>query len=136
MVQRDAAADAYLLLQDDAVMFDHGNVREYLESCLWFDERPGLVSLYCPQPYTVLEPGWHVLPKTWVWGALAFVFPRSLAREFVRHPDVVSHRWNGISAGRAQVDILIGDDARKSLGDVAYFEHGCGGCVQNFATPG
>ena len=114
LVQRDPGADVYLLLQDDAVLFDRGNLREYLESALWPGSTPGLVSLYCSQAYTIWEPGWHARHEPWVWGALAFVFPRQLVRQFISDPDIISHRWSGAFDGRSQVDVLIGEWAAKS----------------------
>ena len=109
LVQSQPEAEAYLLLQDDAVLYDRGNLREYLESALWPGTEPSLVSLYCSQAYTVLQPGWHALPDRWVWGALAFVFPRELARQFLSDPGVLAHRWSGSHGGRSQVDVLIGE---------------------------
>lgn len=109
MVQSNPSADAYLVLQDDAVLFDRGDLRTYLEATLWPGEQLGLVSLYCPQAYTVFEPGWHELARPWFWGALAFVFPRELAREFIGNRDVIAHRWAGPNNGQAQVDVLIGE---------------------------
>jgi hypothetical protein len=108
MIQRDPKADAYLLLQDDAVLFDRVDLREYLETVLWPGDRPGIVSLFCSQAYNRTQPGWHALAEPWVWGALAFVFPRELAIEFVIDPAVVSHRWTGIRDGRVQIDVLVG----------------------------
>ena len=113
LVQSQPEADAYLLLQDDAVLYDRGNLREYLESALWPASEPSLVSLYCSQAYTVLEPGWRRLPERFVWGALAFVFPRALARQFVGDPEVLAHRWNGPHNGLRQVDVMIGQWAES-----------------------
>ena len=109
LVQSQPEADAYLILQDDAVLYDRGNLREYLESALWPGDKPSLVSLYCSQAYTVLEPGWRALRQQWVWGALAFVFPRELAREFLSDPEVMAHRWSDSGNGLRHVDLLIGE---------------------------
>lgn len=113
LIQRDPEADAYVLFQDDAVLYDRGHLREYLESVLWPGSQRGLVSLYCSQAYNSTQPGWHQPAQQWVWGALGFVFPRELAREFVTDPTVCAHRWNGPRDGRAMVDVLIGDWARE-----------------------
>ncbi|MDB5388806.1 MAG: hypothetical protein JWM11_4452 [Planctomycetaceae bacterium] len=108
MIQRDPHVDAYLLLQDDAFLYDRGNLREYLEAALWPGDCPGIVSLYCPQPYNRTEPGWHTRSEPWVWGAQAFLFSPAAAREFVSSPEVISHRWTGHYEGRVQVDVLLG----------------------------
>lgn len=120
MVLREPAADAYLLLQDDAVLYDRGDLREYLEATLWPGERESIVSLYCPKPYTILEPGWRTLPHPWVWGALAFVFPHELAQQFISNQDVIAHRGIGPYEGRAQVDVLIGEWAATHGHAVVY----------------
>ena len=109
LVQSQPEADAYVLLQDDAAMYDRGNLREYLESVLWPGNKPSLVSLYCSEAYTVLEPGWRALSRQWIWGALAFVFPRELAREFLTDPQVMAHRWSNTGNGLSHVDVLIGE---------------------------
>lgn len=109
LIQRDPHADAYVLFQDDAVLYDRGNLREYLETVLWPGADRGLVSLYCSQAYNSTQPGWHQLVQRWVWGALGIIFPRELAREFVTDPMVCAHRWNGPREGRSMVDVLIGD---------------------------
>lgn len=108
MVLRDPYADAYFLVQDDALLYDRANMREFLESMLWPGDKPSLVSLYCSQAYSATSPGWHVLNRRWIWGALAFIFPRQLAREFISDPMVLRHRWKTSANGRAQVDVLIG----------------------------
>src|SRR5262245_25916710 len=45
LVQTHPQADAFMLLQDDAYLYDTDNVREYLEQVLWPGPEPGLVSL-------------------------------------------------------------------------------------------
>jgi hypothetical protein len=46
LYERDAGADAYLIVQDDVVF--SRNVRRYLEQVLWPADRLGVVSLYEP----------------------------------------------------------------------------------------
>lgn len=120
LVQRDPQADAYVLFQDDAVLYDRGNLREYLESVLWPGNCRGLVSLYCSQAYNLTQPGWHQLGQRWLWGALGFIFPRELARAFVTDPNVCAHRWNGPHDGRTMVDGLIGEWARTHGHSISY----------------
>jgi hypothetical protein len=110
---RQPNADAYLILQDDALLYDGENVRAYLEETLWPGDRPALVSLYCPQPYTAKRFGWQRFRKSWVWGALAFVFPRATARAYLRDCAVCQHRWRSAAGGLSQIDVVIGWWARR-----------------------
>jgi hypothetical protein len=110
---RQPDADAYLIVQDDALMYDGENVRAYLEKTLWPEGRSPLVSLYCPEPYTAEQYGWHRYHKGWVWGALALVFPRSIAQAYLRDRVVCEHRWRSSSGGRTQIDVLLGWWARR-----------------------
>jgi hypothetical protein len=56
---REPQADAYLMVQDDALFYDREDLREYLEAALWPDGPVGAVSLYCPMAYTQPRSGWH-----------------------------------------------------------------------------
>ncbi len=105
---RQPEADVYMILQDDALLFHHPQLREYLEEILWPGDRPGLVSLYCARDYTQGQSGWHELPMQWVWGALAFLFPAEVARQFLRDPQVQAHRKTGQSGGLSGIDLVIG----------------------------
>ncbi len=108
LLLRVPEADAYLVAQDD-LLFPRGvNVREYLEAVLWPGHKPGLVSLYCSSAYTKDEPGWYTHNGLWLWGALAFVFSRELAREFVTDLRVFDHRRARLNEGLANIDIVIG----------------------------
>ena len=49
MVMREPWAEAYLLVQDDAVLAR--NVREFLERELWPSPNVRAVSIYCPSHY-------------------------------------------------------------------------------------
>jgi hypothetical protein len=106
-------ADAFLILQDDALIYDGENVREYLEQALWPGDRLPVVSLYCPAPYTARRYGWHAYRKAWVWGALALVFPRAVVQTYLRDRSVCRHRWRSGSGGLAQIDTLLGWWARR-----------------------
>jgi hypothetical protein len=108
LLMRQPDADAVMIVQDDALFPQSGGVRLYLEETLWPGRRAGLVSLYCSSAYTKPDPGWYAHPALWVWGALAFVFPRDLAREFVVDPQVFAHRWDPVTGGRANIDYVIG----------------------------
>jgi hypothetical protein len=105
---RQPDADAYLIVQDDALIYDRENVREYLEEALWPAGRPGVVSLYCPAPYTAKRAGWRRYRKSWVWGALALVFPRITLQRYLRDRSIAEHRWRSKDEGLAQIDALLG----------------------------
>jgi hypothetical protein len=113
LLLRSPDADAFLIAQDDVVFPGGINVREYLEAALWPGERPGLVSLYCSSAYTKDAPGWYLHKGLWVWGALAMVFPRELAREFVLDGRVFNHRRDRLNNGLANIDLVIGTWAMR-----------------------
>lgn len=114
-------ADAYLLSQDDVVFCDGVDAREYLEDhILWPGESPAIVSLYCPTPYTRERNGWHVLEEQWVWGALAFVFPRDIARRIISDEGIHQHRWSNERNGKALIDVAIGEWAARNNVPVYY----------------
>jgi hypothetical protein len=106
-------ADAYLMAQDDAIFYGRQDVRAYLEQVLWPGDRPGLVSLYCSSAYTRPVAGWHLHRGLWVWGAVAFIFPRELAKQFITDPTVFEHRWSDREHGLAGIDAVIGDWAER-----------------------
>jgi hypothetical protein len=113
LLLREPRADAFLLVQDDSLFYGDEPLRPYLESeVLWpdrgDDRGPGIVSLYCSAAYTKPRPGWHAIRELWGWGALAFIFPNHLAREFLLDRSVFDHRWTGRSHGLAHIDVVIG----------------------------
>jgi hypothetical protein len=110
---RQPDADAYLILQDDALIYDGENVRAYLEETLWPGGQLPVVSLYCPEPYTAKRYGWHRYRKSWVWGALALVFPRATVQAYLRDRGVCQHRWRSGAGGLSQIDVVIGWWARR-----------------------
>jgi hypothetical protein len=113
LLLRRPEADAYLMVQDDALFADGGGLREYLEQILWPGESPCLVSLYTSSSYTAPRDGWRNLPETWFWGAVAFVFPKALALAFLTDPEVVAYRGNPVNGGLAGIDLVIGDWAAR-----------------------
>jgi hypothetical protein len=108
LVMRNPIADAYLLIQDDAVMCRDSTLRAYLESALWPNGRPGIASLYCSSAYTGSRPGWYRQRRVWRWGALAFVFSRRAAHRFLRNRYVISHRRLPEPNGCANIDGVVG----------------------------
>jgi hypothetical protein len=107
LMMRQPHADAYMIVQDDVVMFRHSDLRVYLESILWPDQRPGIVSLFCSRAYAQSNPGWHKLEKNLVWGGPALIFSQEAAIQVVSDLQVVRHRFQG-ERGLANIDGLIG----------------------------
>jgi hypothetical protein len=105
---RQPDADAYVMFQDDAIVYDGENVREYLEETLWPAGAAPIVSLYCPGIYNATRYGWHRFWRSWVWGAQAFVFSRDAARRYLRSRRICQHRWRSAQGGLAQIDTLLG----------------------------
>jgi hypothetical protein len=97
-----------MLLQDDALLYDGENVREYLERTLWPGGAAPLVSLFCPAPYTARQFGWHRFRRPWVWGAQALVFSRDVAQRYLTDPRVCWHRWRSAAGGLTQIDVVLG----------------------------
>jgi hypothetical protein len=109
LLLREPQADAYLMVQDDALFFAHGGLRSYLEDCvLWPGRGEGVVSLFCSRADTPDQPGWTRHRGVWVWCALAFVFSRSSAQRFLADPDVMGHRWTAARNPMADIDWRIG----------------------------
>jgi hypothetical protein len=108
LVLRHPDVDAYFMVQDDVVFYDRQDLRAYLEDVLWPTDPPGVISLYCSAAYTRPDSGWFSPPERWVWGALAFIFPKELARAFVADPHVLAHRWSHPTHGLRAIDGLIG----------------------------
>ncbi len=106
LMMRMPDADAYLIVQDDVVFFEHPLTRSYLESVLWIDQRPGIVSLYCSRAYSQECRGWHRLDQNLVWGGQALVFSRSALIQLVSDLEVVRHRFS--EGGLANIDGVIG----------------------------
>jgi hypothetical protein len=107
LLMREPEADAFMLVQDDVVFDDRHDLRSYLAEILWPADPIAAVSLYCSKAYTRPVSGWHELETRWIWGALAFVFPRESAKRFVTDPLVFEHRSNP-TEGLVNIDILIG----------------------------
>jgi hypothetical protein len=93
LLMRHPHADAYMILQDDVLLFDRENLRAYLEEVLWPASSTVLVSLYCSLADSRPESGWYRRRRGWVAGAHAFLFPPQLAKAFVTDQSVFAHRW-------------------------------------------
>jgi hypothetical protein len=90
LILQQPDADAYVVLQDDVVLFDRESLREHLERVLWPGDHPGLVSLF----YTGLDSanGWFEAKGAWHFSAQGFIFPPGAARAFLSDADV-SRSW-------------------------------------------
>jgi hypothetical protein len=113
LTMRQPDVDAYLIMQDDALIYDSENVRAYLEQVLWPGSELPIVSLYCAEPYTATRFGWHRYRKSWVWGALALIFPRATVQAYLCDRSICRHRWRSRTGGLSQIDVLIGWWARR-----------------------
>lgn len=109
LVQAHPDADAYLMLQDDAYLYDAENLREYLEQVLWPGTEPGLVSLFSTDANRAIAPGWSTDPYPWWCGAQAFIFPAEIARRFLLDERIHAYRWTAPSGGKTHIDSLIGE---------------------------
>jgi hypothetical protein len=119
LLMRHPAADAYLMLQDDAVLAARP-IRSYLERVLWPGREPGIVSLFCPSEYTQRRAGWHEFRGAWFWGAQAFAYSRQAAVRFLSNEFVIRHRWSPRTGGLANIDWLIGEWAVQERIPVYY----------------
>jgi hypothetical protein len=106
LLLRHPDADVLMIVQDDACFYDQECLPEYLDRVLWPTDPPGIVSLYCSSAYTNDRSGWHAISEEWVWGALAFAFPRERACQLLTDPGVIAHRWK--SGGLKLIDEVIG----------------------------
>ncbi len=114
LMMRSPGADAYMLVQDDVVLFQHASLREYLERVLWPGRRPGIVSLFCSRAYRQEKPGWHKLKQSLVWGGQLLIFSHDAAQRILSDEHVVAHRLQPGKAGLANIDGLIGEWAART----------------------
>jgi hypothetical protein len=87
LVMHQPKADAYVMLQDDVVLYHRASLREYLERVLWPGIRPGLIALF----YTGQgeKTGWFEAQGAWHFSAQGLIFPPGIARAFLSDPDVL-----------------------------------------------
>lgn len=109
LLMREPLADAFLLVQDDALFYDRDNIRQYLEQILWPGEVSGIVSLYCAAPDTQKQAGWFKYPGRWRFGAVALIFPREIAQRLVISPSVFHHRWTDGVRGQVGIPDVIAE---------------------------
>ncbi|MCO8122330.1 hypothetical protein NHH03_11315 [Stieleria sp. TO1_6] len=113
MFMRDPNADAYLLVQDDAMLLSSPATRAYLESVLWPIDGPCIASLYCSAQYTQAAPGWYRFQGNWIWGAVAFVFSPEALKQVLNSRQVLEHRQQPDDQGLSLIDVVIGRIAQE-----------------------
>lgn len=119
MYLRDPAADAFLILQDDAIVIPDARTRQYLESVLWPETNRSIVSLYCATPDTRPQFGW-TRRHGWAYGSLAFIFPPGVVRELLTSRPVLDHRLDEEGRGRTGIPELINAWAEQHQIDFHY----------------
>jgi hypothetical protein len=107
LFQRDPSADAYLMVQDDALLCR--NVRALLEKNLWPAPKVGVISVYCPGSYRSGVRGFfEVESRMGLIGALTYAFPNASVRSILSHAPTLAHRLRGPAAGIRQIDSVVG----------------------------
>ncbi|QDT35559.1 class I SAM-dependent methyltransferase [Thalassoglobus polymorphus] len=109
LVMRAPDADAYMIIQDDALLTQSEKLRNYLEKVLWPHEDIGVISLFCSSAYDQKEEGWHELKEQWVWGAVAMIFSNASAWAFITDKKIIEHRKTGRFNGTRNIDVTIGE---------------------------
>jgi hypothetical protein len=114
LYHREPRADAYLMVQDDAV-YCRG-LKKYLEQSLWPGPTPGVVSLHTPRHLAAATgTGFYPADLGWgAWGAQAFIFSNSAVRAFLSDSQVMDHRLKGVLEGKKNVDSVVGDWCRRT----------------------
>lgn len=111
LLMRHPQGDAFMIVQDDVVLFRHRKLRQYLEDFLWPEEGPCVVSLFCSRAYTTEQAGWRRLDENLVWGGQALLFSREAVLELLSDPQVVRHRLT--KSGFAGIDSVVGRWAER-----------------------
>jgi glycosyltransferase involved in cell wall biosynthesis len=111
LLRRTPEADAIMMVQDDALWPAHAPVREYLSQIFWPEHGRYIVSPYCCADYTADGPGWHRFSDVWRYGAVAIIFSRPAAEEFLADPVVIARCRSERQAG---IDDVIGEWAYRT----------------------
>lgn len=120
LVQRVPDADAYLLVQDDAVFCR--NIRLFLEKNLWPASNAGVLSLYCPTNYTCSQMGWHPIESLDdLKAAVTFLFPRQVIPLLLSDPELQQVKNTALKSHNAHIDMRIGQWAQRHGLSVWYF---------------
>lgn len=108
LYMRNPHADAYLMIQDDALFLPSPATRSYLEHVLWPCSGPYIASLYCSKKYNQMIAGWHRFPGNWVWGAVAFAFSKAAVVSILTTHHLFAHRSLPGRQGLSKIDVVIG----------------------------
>lgn len=111
LLMRHPKAEAFMIVQDDVVLFRHRKLRQYLEDFLWPEEGPSVVSLFCSRAYTTEQAGWRRLDENLVWGGQALIFSREACLGLLSDPRVIRHRLT--PSGFAGIDSVVGRWAER-----------------------
>ncbi len=111
LLMRNPQADAFMIVQDDVILFRHRKLRQYIEDFLWPEDGACVVSLFCSRAYSAEEPGWRRLDENLVWGGQALLFSREACLGFLSDPEVLEHRLT--KSGFAGIDSVVGRWAER-----------------------
>ncbi|MEM8668091.1 MAG: hypothetical protein AAGG48_11275 [Planctomycetota bacterium] len=114
LFMRDPYAEAYVMIQDDAIFVPSTATRDYLEQVLWPFDGPCIASLYCSKKYNQTNAGWHLFPDNWIWGAVAFAFSNEAVRLILQSPELQLHRKQPGRDGLSKIDVVLGRIARSN----------------------
>lgn len=116
LYQRNPRADAYMIVQDDVVVYPRPELRPHLEAVLWPETDICVISLFCSQLYAKDTWGWHRYHKRWQWGAQAFIFSATALRRFLANNMTVDHcLWSDRG-----IDTVIGVWAKQNAVPIYY----------------
>jgi hypothetical protein len=93
MVHRDPDAQAYLMLQDDALLARFSGLRPYLDRVMHSIGPAAIASLYCCEIDTMSRRGWHRSTLPMQRGAQGFSIGGDAMRRFVADP--ITRPWEG-----------------------------------------
>jgi hypothetical protein len=94
LMLRQPRADAFAVVQDDAVFYHHESLTRYLERVLWPSREPCLVSLYSCADDQARHNGWHPNHGLAVSGPVTLLFPAVIAKAFLTDFAVLERRWH------------------------------------------
>ena len=114
LYQRSPKADAYLVLQDDALLARLSNLREYVDEVIMSLPEDVMLSLYSSSHDSQASNGWNNYSEIWKIGALAFVFRPQSLQKLVGDAQIWNlHRQDDESAQRG-IDPKIGSWAHAN----------------------
>ncbi len=109
--QLSPEASYYLMLEDDALLFDAGGaIRHYVHESLPAAPNSGFCSLYCAEAFCPQDQGWIRCNLGYYFiGALALVFTRALLEGILTSRTLLNHRRKGgADEGSKLTDAVLG----------------------------